>query len=400
MQLAFRRYESDDQPQVEEIWSLSFFGGSPLPDFVPFCADGQSVFVAEDVAEPGRILAAYKLHHLTAWRGSSYVDGADDDRDGVYLTNDGVGLVGVRPEVRQTGVGGKLLRWGLAEMRGRGTHFSSLYAFSEAYYRRLGWESTGTRVQILCPNKRMPRLKVNLPVRQLTADQWPLLEAAYDRFARRYCGMSRRSQVRWDRVLRPKDPNDPVIYALGDPVESYVVLNANRAGWNDQAIVEFVWTSVESYRSALGFLANLGINQRSLVWQEPSDGPFRYTHHDKTVEQHLIPPPQFRIVDVPGAIAALRTNASGEFRFQLSDEQLPENDGPWRVAFSPAGVNVTPCDEADLHFSVQTLTQAVLGEPSLATLVARGYVRSHSESATAAAKALLTEQRVYCLEIF
>jgi predicted acetyltransferase len=345
-------------------------------------------------------VAAYKVHHLTSRRGSSSSCDGTSSAGGVFLTNDGVGLVGVRPEYRQTGVGGRLLRWGLAEMRERGVHLSSLYAFSEAYYRRFGWESTGTRVRILCPNKRLPRHKVNLPVRELTPDRWPLLERAYNRFAQGYCGMSRRSEVRWDRVLRPCEPNAPVIYALGDPVESYVVLNANPAGWHEQSINEFVWTSPESYRSALGFLANLGINQRSIGWQEPSDGPFRYQHLDKTVEQALIAPPQFRVVDVPGTIRSLATTASGAFRFSVSDGQLPANNGPWRVSFSPAGVEVAPCDKSDIHFSVQTLTQAVMGEPSLATLLRQGFVTSVDEAAATAACTLLTPQRVYCLEVF
>lgn len=388
MQLTFRRYEPQDQPQIEDIWSLCFFGSGPLPDFVPFCAEGQSVFVAEDDTQPGHIVAAYKIHHLTSSRGDA------------WLTNDGVGLVGVRPEYRQTGVGGRLLRWGLEEMRERGIHLSALYPFSEAYYRRLGWESTGTRVRILCPNKRMPRFKVNLPVRELTPDDWPLLEDAYNRFAAGYSGMSRRSEIRWDRVLRPQEPHAPVIYGLGDPVESYVVLNANMAGWRDQAINEFVWTSAESYRSALGFLANMGINQRSLGWQEPSDGPFRFHHLDKTVEQTLIAPPQFRVIDVPGTISSLKTTASGEFRFSVGDEQLPANNGPWHVSFSPGGVEVAPCDEADIHFSVQMLAQAVMGEPSLATLLTQGFVTAGDEAAATAACALLTEQRVYCLEVF
>jgi hypothetical protein len=74
-------------------------------------------------------------------------------------------------------------------------------------------------------------------------------------------------------------------------------------------------------------------------------------------------------VDVPKVLSAIRCEGNGEFVVLVADPQLPDNNGPWRVRFQNAITEVQKGGEPSFELDILALTQAVLGEPSLAVLV-------------------------------
>ncbi|MCH8273658.1 MAG: GNAT family N-acetyltransferase [Armatimonadetes bacterium] len=386
MDLHIREYrEEKDREQLAPIWSVAFSGGEPVPEDKRLDKEDSSTFVVE---ARGRIVAGFRVHHMTATRGET------------ALRCGGVAAVAVAPEFRQAGLGARMMEWSLDWMREEGFLLTSLYAFREGYYRKFGYECAGVRMRITCPNQRFPRVEPSLPVRQLTPDDWQQLEPAYARFARRYSGMNLpRHPERWKSVFGRRPP-DPIVYAAGDPVEAYAILRVSADFWGDETVSELVWATPEGYRSVFAALFGIGINRASLAWCEPSDGPFLATSVDQGVKAAYENPIMFRVLDVPAALGALKPQASGDFSLLVHDEGVPQNRGPWRVSFSLDGVSVEACDSAGIEMDIRHFSQAFLGEPSFAGLLGQGFVKVCREADAKSAADLLTPRATYCLDMF
>ena len=83
-----------------------------------------------------------------------------------------------------------------------------------------------------------------------------------------------------------------------------------------------------------------------------------------------------RIVDLPQALAARRYAAEVDVVLDVTDAQLPQNTGRWRLTGGPGGATCTRTeDDADLACTVLELGSAYLGATSLAALGAAGTVR-------------------------
>jgi predicted acetyltransferase len=99
-------------------------------------------------------------------------------------------------------------------------------------------------------------------------------------------------------------------------------------------------------------------------------------------------------------LSKLTAEESGEFTIRVRDDIVPENEGPWRIVFSPEGIEVTACDAADLEIDVRQFAQAYLGEPSLADLARIGLVDVKSRDALRAATRLLPASPTLCNDFF
>ena len=124
------------------------------------------------------MLAAFKIHDMTATRGEAVIKCG------------GVAAFAVSPEYRGAGIGQDLMLWAMKRKRDENLPLASLYAFKESYYRKLGWEVAGWRYRITCPNARLPKNRCELPVNRLKQSDWLRLQPAYKQFAMRYSGMN------------------------------------------------------------------------------------------------------------------------------------------------------------------------------------------------------------------
>lgn len=382
MTLEIRAFEPSLDEDLRQIWSVVYQRGQPLVEDIP--APEEEAYVAYwDGARAG----AWTVVPMRCTRGDSTIPCG------------GVGSVAVLPEMRHRGIGREMMLWSLAEMKRRGHAMAALYPFRESYYRRLGYEVVGQRFKLCVPQHRLPRLNVDMKVRHVAPSELHLLDPCYREFGRKVAGVNHRTAHQWKQRMG-KTP--PLIYAVGDPVQAYAWVSFEGTFWEPLTVGEFVYSSVESHRNILGVLAGLCINRSSLVWYEPSVGPYLTRYLDQGSVATLERPSMFRVLDVPAALQCLRPRpgVSGEFTFDVSDPQMPENVGPWRVIYDSDRVIVTRCDEAALHFDVPTFTQALLGEPSLMQLASEGWVRSDDPRQTAAAEALLYPQPVCLLDFF
>ena len=284
----------------------------------------------------------------------------------------GVASVAVLPERRRGGVGTGMMDGLVRLLRAEGVPLASLYAYREPFYGRSGYAVAGKRLRLDVPVHRLPRCDTDLPLRRLTPADWRLLAPCHTLFAHARSGVHVRSEAMWERFLNENRPL--AIYAVGDPVEAYVAISHKTEFWERQGFSEVVWASPRGYRGVLAAMRGLAINKTSVAWYEPSDSPFYALYLDQGVEVRVERPTMYRVTDVPAALRLLRTDAEGETRLRIEDDVVPENEGPWRVRFSPAGVEVERCEGHDVAMDVRRFVQGFLGEPSLDDLVRLGEV--------------------------
>ena len=379
-QIRVRPFEDSDREAFFHVRAMTYNNGRAIPEEDQVFKTTQG-FVGE---VDGRVAGVFGTLDFTCTRGEAAFNDA------------AVAGVAVLPEYRRSGVGSEMMKWSVRHFREEGIPMASLYAFRESYYRRFGYEVCGSRVKITVPIEVFPRVNPQLPVRRLAQEEAAALKPCYEKFARARSGMNLRTDKHWSRVLG----KDTTIYAAGDPVEAYLLVDHRWQFWEGQEISELIWCSHRGYESILSVMAGIGINKSTVEWYEPSDGPFLGCHMDHGVKVQIERLVMYRATDVPTCLRALKPMGSGDFTLSVSDPIIPENEGPWRVAFTPDGVEVEKTAAADLEMRIGLFTQALLGQPSLADFARNDLICCRNPHALEAALRLLPPSPAYCTDFF
>ncbi|HSI72065.1 MAG TPA: GNAT family N-acetyltransferase [Fimbriimonas sp.] len=377
-----RPYEEADAEGFFRVRSLTYNNGDPVPQEKRVFKNLMG-FVGE---QDGQIKGIFVILPLTCTRGEA------------LLQAGGVAAVAVLPHERKSGVGKAMMEWWVREARSRGIHMSSLYGFSERYYRQFGYEVCGKRIKITCPSDKLPRLEHNLPLRVLGPDDWEQLDACQQAFAHARSGLSVRNEKLWHRVLA--ENRRLTVYVAGEPVQAYAVVSHKVDFWSTDHISDTGWSSPEGYAGLMDILRGLAVNKTGLSWHEPSDSPFLASYLDTKVETVIERPIMYRVNDVPGALRALTPEQFGQFSVRVQDELVPENVGPWRVELIDGKVSVQKSDNADIEIDVRHFAQSFLGDPSFADLLRNGFVKVNNPQAIGPASRLFSPMPVYCPEFF
>ncbi|MBI1757293.1 MAG: GNAT family N-acetyltransferase [Fimbriimonas ginsengisoli] len=382
--LVIRPLEEADRPGLLKVWALTYHGGAPWPEEdEPKIFGHSQPFVCE---RAGEIVGGFGVMSMTATRGPG------------LMRCGGVLAVAVAPHVRRAGVGAAMMRWALRHYREQGFELASLYAFSERFYRAFGYECCGRRLKFTVETATMPKVESDLEVTAHDADQAELIKPCYEAFCHRHSGMNLRNDFQWERALSPKSHR--TLYVAGRPAQGYAIVQHKVDFWEDQHVEEIAWCSRSGYEAILGLIRGIGINKSKVSWYEPSDSPFLAAHFDHGCKIEIERIVMYRILNVPLALQALKPTAEGEFTLEVADAILPENRGPWHVAFSPGAVEVQLTHDAALRMSERCFVQALLGEPSLLDLLNLGLVETADTPAAMAAIRLLTPSSVYCTDFF
>jgi predicted acetyltransferase len=330
----------------------------------------------------GKIVGTYVVMDMTSTRGGL-----------AKWKTGGIAGVAVLPEARHTGVGSAMMRWALQDLRDRGYLLAGLYAFRESYYRKFGYEVCGMRYKVTCPNSRLPKRSSDLAVRRVFYKDLAEIKPCYDRFADSRSGLNLRNDMHWDRII--KDDEVKTVYAVGDPVEAYAIVEHDWTFWQDQPVEELVWSSIRGYEALVSFLGSVGINKTSVSWYEPSDGMFLTRHIDQGVKIESEKPVMYRALNVPAALESLASSGSGSFTIGVRDEILPANNGPWQVSFEGGITKVVPGQSAEIELDDRAVVQALLGQPSLSDLIRNGFAPSVDS-----AQRLLPPSPTYCIDYY
>lgn len=382
MAIEVRKSDAANIEDLGKVWSITYRSGQP------YVVDETRSHLSENYVayQDGVVAGAYGVSPMTATRGAAEFKCA------------GVLAVAVLPHIRNSGVGSEMMGHLIRDYYEKGYELASLYAFRESWYRRFGYEVVGCKYKIRVEAAKFPRVSGELPIEMFGIEGLPKIEACYNEFAHRRSGLNLRHNGQWERQF-PRESNR-TIYAAGDPVEAYAIVQHKADFWVEQEIVEFAWTTRRGYESILSVIRAIAKNKSSVTWIEPSDSPYRSYFWDNGASLEISNPVMYRAINVKKALEGLKPTASGHFTIQVLDEIIEANNQPYRVEFSPSGVSVTPTDSANLVMGDCQFVQALLGEPSLATLAGNGFIDVLDPSDLAAANLLLPPSPTLCIEGF
>ncbi len=301
----------------------------------------------------------------------------------------GIGGVVSHPAHRREGGIRALFEEGLPRARREGYIFSALYPFSHMYYRKFGYEL----VQVAREATFDPRaLRADLRRAASTELVLPENEAGreavrqvYEAYARGRNLSIHRDEMCWERKWAGT-PWEQLKYlylfrdAQGDPMAWWVGEIEPQGGRGQLHLLDMAWTTPEGLEAIFAMLRG-GNEYRQVRLTVPADLEMRFL----LTEPHELQEKTYtngmaRILDVRRAVALLPAPVlPGSFTLEVSDGQVPENNGFFRVTSDGLELRVedTEPTDADISTDIGGLTLLVLGKMSVAefAMMRRGIVR-------------------------
>lgn len=398
------------EPQEEELDSLAFIVA------YSFDAD-RSAAGLERVRQLPRLMspiAAYREGEMVACLGvipfAMFINGA-------ALPLGGVSAVACLPEHRRQGYVGELLRQALARMRQQGQILSALYTPHYPLYRRFGWMVALRTLRYSFAPKDVAlasQLSPHGKGQRVTEEDWPRLDAIYNRLAAQRNGYLQRSEIWWrEAVFRElyeprRDPLDAAVW-LNDDGEwrGYVAYRtrARREVGSQLRVRDFVALDADAYLGLVRYVLQHDL-ATEVIWEAPTDDPFLSLVDDPArVRLQPAGSMMLRVVDLAQALArrpCLLDRPPACLVLEVHDGAAPWNQGVWRLEAEQGQVAVKKGNEPP-HLSVDASVLAALFNGFLsATEAARaGLLTVHREEAlTAADRIFAASGRPSCTDSF
>ena len=252
-----------------------------------------------------------------------------------------VGIVGVavRADRLRQGLATEMMRRVLREQRGAGFALSSLYASTEALYRRVGYEQAGGRYEGRCKASELPRgYRRVLPVTIVTEAHWPQIDALYARWAEAHPGHLDRPRYVWRR-LRESSPRRGACHGLlvgpADAPRGYLFYRRAAGGGlgHTLQVQDLVAVDDAARETVMALINDLCTMADEVVVPTSPTDPFYGEPAHPAWELGFDCAFHLRVLDVKAAVEG-RGYLPGlalSVDIELDDQDLPEQSGRWRI---------------------------------------------------------------------
>jgi predicted acetyltransferase len=258
-----------------------------------------------------------------------------------------LGLAGVAISAaeRGAGLGVSMLSQVLREARSRGLVLSTLYPSTQALYRKLGYEISGTYCRVELRLAECPRFRSPLELRDARAEDQPAIERLYREMARERSGYLDRSDYAWGRVREYGGSPARAVVVHGDSgLEGYALVGqyTGPGDRHDLRLTDFVATTPGAVTRLLDFLACHRSTADTARWFGGPADQRLFALHDKIYKVQIDAYWMLRIIDVARALE-LRgyPELEREVELRVEDALLPENSGNYRLSVSQGRASVS-----------------------------------------------------------
>ncbi|MBR5427351.1 MAG: GNAT family N-acetyltransferase [Clostridia bacterium] len=248
--------------------------------------------------------------------------------DGGFLTCAGVGGVAAKPEHRGRGAVKALFDKIFSENE---YDIAILYPFSEAYYRKLGFERVGYALSATVPFAELSEIEKNRDAVLYEGDGTDRLLEIYNRCAEKY----NLCFVRDTAEMFPDKPYLSQSYTYIWRNNAFATFSVDRAK-STVFVKEICFDSLESMRGIVGFLRNYESNQKNVCFQNiPENAPLLRCIRDmRSSAVTLRDIGAARILNIEKVLKAHRyPQGSGEFTIRIENEA-------YHVSYSENGVEI------------------------------------------------------------
>jgi predicted acetyltransferase len=334
---------------------------------------------------------------------------------GAVLPAAGVTWVAVQPSHRRRGILRQFMQKQLEDVRERGEPLAILWASQAPIYGRFGYGIATVNITIEAQTDRVAFRddpgrsgQVRLVGFDEALESFP---SVYDRVRRETPGMFARTRDWWEqyKLADPehwRDGAGPKFYAsleLDGAVEGYALYRI-KSNWQDGLpngevrLLDAVATSPEATRELWRFL--FGIDLVTKVEKEyfdPASPLFLMLEDPRRLRLRHSDGIWLRLVDVEEALRARSYRGDDSVVIEVRDEQMPWNEGRWRVGPDVERTN----DDADLALDVRDLASVYLGGFDFRQLADAARVTELKPGSLERASAIFrTERPPHCPEEF
>ena len=293
----------------------------------------QAFVFSSDIHDPAAVLPCEKV--LGAFDDDNKTLFADLELyertcfyDGAFLKCAAVGGVAAKPEHRGKGAVKALFQ---TVFRDPKYDISILYPFSEAYYRKLGFERAGVSLSAAVPFSALSQIERNHDAVLYEGEDPARLLEVYNRCAKEY----NLCFVRDSAEMFSASPYLTQRYTYIWKNSSFATFSVDRAK-STVFVEEIYFDSCESMCGIIGFLRNFEANQKTVCFQNiPGNTPLlQYIQELKQCEITLHPAGAVRLLNPEAVLRAHRYPMRlGAFTLQIGSEI-------YRVMYSGSSVEI------------------------------------------------------------
>jgi predicted acetyltransferase len=369
-------------------------------------------------AERERTLAGFDGDTIVSTAGAFSFDLAVP---GGRLPAGGVSYVGVAPTHRRQGLMTAMMRHQLADIRECGEPLAILWASEAVIYGRFGY-GVATRRHNIEVDRVDARLRADVPydetvsLHRSNAEEFQAAARVVDDGVAPRPGSFRRSDkwlesltvdteerrggyspLEWVVARRDGQPVGYVAYRVKPgSLRPYSLSDGDAGVIEQQALTPAVNAMLTRY------LLSLDLMRRVRWWNQPPDSALpnlltdpRQARTTVTDALHL------RVIDVDVALAGRRYLTPLDVVLELSDRELPDNAGRWRLRADPGNASCERTDAApDISLDIEALGAAYLGGTSLTSLAAAGRVSGETEAIRSASVGFGWDVQPWCINVF
>ena len=293
--------------------------------------------------------------------------------DGHDVLMTGIGGVATLPQYRRMGGIRGCFEHALLQMVGDGAVLSYLYPFSTAFYRRFGYELGCTANRWKIALRSVPKLAVDGTWRLLErgAALRSAIEAIDQVWQARYNCMVRCENIEYTWIAQANpfaDRSYTYVYfrSSGEPAGYLTCRPVMDEGNRTLECTRMAFDGPEGLRGLLALLKTMEADHSHAVMTLPEDvqlGGVLPEWSFGDVQCQRAWKGMARVVNVQRALELARMRGEGSLVLELSDAQIPANNGRFRVRFAPDMQSAVERTQAspDVILGIQDFSRLILG---------------------------------------
>jgi len=282
----------------------------------------------------------------------------------------GIGGVVTDPAERRRGAIRQIFEEGLPRLRNAGFVFSALYPFSHVFYRKFGYElGIVKRMAKFSPSSLRSDLHQAASIRRILPEEPDGgMQQVYEKYIANKNLAVIRSVDHW-RDLRRGTPWENLKYSYvlyneeKEPMAYWVGTMAKGEDGATLTVADMAYTCREGMESIFAMFRTMN-EVGNIHTLAPQDMPLRYLMNDPyNMSEEASCGGMVRVMDVEKALAMLPAPALvGSCTVEVSDQQIPENNGRFAIASDGEKLTVRRTDAApDLKCTINGLSALVVG---------------------------------------
>jgi predicted acetyltransferase len=241
---------------------------------------------------------------------------------------------------------------------------AGLYASTTTLYRSVGFEQAGIALTFRAGTSTLGRGSHDLPCREVDPKNWEIFKPLYDARAKSWTGHLDRTRSIWERTMTPRPGMLIHAYAVGDPMEGYVVFQQTplETRWFDVRIRDCVFATPAAAQRILALLSDLRALARWVEWTGVGSDPLVTLLPERTTEIIANERWMLRILDVQRALEQRGwPPLSCEIHLCIRDRLLPANDGPFVLRIDGGVAKVERGGRGEVAMDIRALAAMYTG---------------------------------------